>query len=55
MMTIEEIRTGKEGQTFDLKSIHPSLRWLMLMAACWQSVYLTRPEELRALINIQRN
>ena len=21
MMTIEEIRTGKEGQTFDLKSI----------------------------------
>ena len=34
MMTIEEIRTGKEGQTFDLKS----------MVVCWQLAYQTRQE-----------
>lgn len=52
MMTIEEIRTGKEGQTFDLKSIQidpkalaiPSWRWPMQTVVCWQLAYQTRQE-----------
>ena len=49
MMTIEEIRTGKEGQTFDLKSIQIDPKALAI------PIYLTRPEGLRASINTRRN
>lgn len=52
MMTIEEIRAGKEGQTFDLKSIQidPKALAIPIVAmanadgVCWQLAYQTRQE-----------